>query len=220
VGGAIHDHEHPGVNNVFLVDTLDEIAVRYNDLSVLENHHVASSFKLMKHKEFDIFQDMEQEDFKTLRKKMIGLVLATDMSKHFSEMGKYKPRISASDFDPSQGSDKDSTTHILFHMSDISNSAKPFGVAKKWVDLLFDEFFLQGDLEREAGRNITYLMDRTTVQVARAQIGFLDVIIQPPFECLTRVLPKMQVFLDYVDKTKVTWKLHFEEYDQILEQNK
>jgi len=145
VGGAIHDHEHPGVNNVFLVDTLDEIAVRYNDQSVLENHHVASSFKLMKHKEFDIFQDMEQEDFKTLRKKMIGLVLATDMSKHFSEIGKYKPRISAPDFDPSQGSDKDATTHLLFHMSDISNSAKPFSIARKWVDLLFDEFFIQGD---------------------------------------------------------------------------
>lgn len=48
-------------------------------------------------------------------------------------------------------------------MSDISNSAKPFDIARRWVDLLFQEFFLQGDLEREAGRNITYLMDRTTV---------------------------------------------------------
>jgi len=63
-------------------------------------------------------------------------------------------------------------------------------------------------------------MDRTTVQVARAQIGFLDVIIQPPYECLIRVLPKMQIFLDYVDKTKESWKLHFEEYDKYLEQNK
>jgi len=53
-------------------------------------------------------------------------------------------------------------------MSDISNSVKPFHIAKTWVDLLFQEFFHQGDLERAAGRPITYLMDRTTVQVARA----------------------------------------------------
>jgi hypothetical protein len=48
IGGAIHDHEHPGFNNVYLVDTNDEIAIRYNDVSVLENHHVASSFKLIR----------------------------------------------------------------------------------------------------------------------------------------------------------------------------
>lgn len=48
IGGAVHDHEHPGFNNIYLVETSDEIAIRYNDQSVLENHHIASSFKLMK----------------------------------------------------------------------------------------------------------------------------------------------------------------------------
>lgn len=67
---------------------------------MLENHHVASSFKLMKNEEFDVFKEFERDDQKLMRKKLIGLVLATDMSKHFSEMGKYKPRISAQDFDP------------------------------------------------------------------------------------------------------------------------
>jgi hypothetical protein len=62
IGGAIHDHEHPGFNNVYLVETGDEIAIRYNDVSVLENHHVASSFKLMKSQEFNIFGNMERED--------------------------------------------------------------------------------------------------------------------------------------------------------------
>lgn len=61
---------------------------------------MASAFKILKYAEFDIFSEADQADFKNIRKKMIGLVLATDMSKHFNEMGKYKPRISASDFDP------------------------------------------------------------------------------------------------------------------------
>jgi hypothetical protein len=177
IGGAIHDHEHPGFNNVYLVETQDEIATRYNDISVLENHHVASSFKLMKNHEFNIMAHMEKDDAKALRKKMIGMVLATDMSKHFSEMGKYKSRIQAPDFDPSQGNDKESTMHLIFHMSDISNSAKPFKIVRTWVDLLFIEFFNQGDLERSAGMSISYLMDRATTNVAKQQIGFLDVII-------------------------------------------
>ena len=31
IGGAVHDHEHPGFNNIYLVETSDEIAIRYND---------------------------------------------------------------------------------------------------------------------------------------------------------------------------------------------
>lgn len=47
IGGACHDHEHPGFNNVYLIETKNEIAIKYNDVSVLENHHVASTFALM-----------------------------------------------------------------------------------------------------------------------------------------------------------------------------
>jgi hypothetical protein len=30
VAGACHDHEHPGFANPYLVDTKDDIAIRYN----------------------------------------------------------------------------------------------------------------------------------------------------------------------------------------------
>ena len=42
-----HDFEHPGVNNPFLQKIQDPIAIRHNDTSVLENHHIAASFELM-----------------------------------------------------------------------------------------------------------------------------------------------------------------------------
>lgn len=63
-------------------------------------------------------------------------------------------------------------------------------------------------------------MDRSTVQIAKAQIGFLDVIIQPPFECLAKVIPKMSGLLEYAEKTKEGWKGLFDEYDKRLEENK
>jgi hypothetical protein len=47
IGGACHDHEHPGVNNAFLIENREELAIKYNDVSVLENHHVASTFALI-----------------------------------------------------------------------------------------------------------------------------------------------------------------------------
>jgi hypothetical protein len=41
LAGACHDLGHPGVNNLFLTEKRDEIAITYNDISVLENFHVA-----------------------------------------------------------------------------------------------------------------------------------------------------------------------------------
>ena len=112
---------------------------------------------------------------------MVGAVLATDMSKHFSELAKFKTRVGAQDFDAA-ASDKDMTLFELFHLADISNSTKPWNVCLKWTELLFIEFFHQGDLERERNIPISYLMDRCIVNIAKSQIGFLDVIVGPGFQ--------------------------------------
>lgn len=72
---------------------------------------------------------------------MITCILGTDMSKHFTELGKFKTRVGAQDYDPTTGGDKDLTMSMLFHFADISNSTKPWEICMKWTDLLFVEFF-------------------------------------------------------------------------------
>lgn len=62
------------------------------------------------------------------------------MSKHFSELGKFKTRITSQDYD-AKAQDKDLTISMLFHLADISNSSKPWDICKNWTDLLFVEFF-------------------------------------------------------------------------------
>ena len=51
--GACHDVEHPGFNNVYLTEVGDQLAIRYNDQSVLESHHVAKSFEVLKDSEYN-----------------------------------------------------------------------------------------------------------------------------------------------------------------------
>ncbi|VDQ01011.1 unnamed protein product [Trichobilharzia regenti] len=81
---AIHDVDHPGVTNQFLVNTGHELALQYNDSSVLENHHLYMAFKILSEPECDIFANLGVKKRQTLRRMVIELVLATDMSKHMS----------------------------------------------------------------------------------------------------------------------------------------
>ena len=57
LSGSCHDVEHLGFNNLYMVETRHEIANRYNDVSVMENHHIATTFRVMNENdgEFDIF---------------------------------------------------------------------------------------------------------------------------------------------------------------------
>lgn len=79
---CIHDVDHPGLTNQFLINSSEflkvflmkrifndffiskysgsELALMYNDESVLENHHLAVAFKLLQNDESDIFHNLQK----------------------------------------------------------------------------------------------------------------------------------------------------------------
>merc|ERR1719401_2620118 len=65
------------------------------------------------------------------------------------------------------------------HMADIGNSFRPWDVYKNLVVSLEDEFFRQGDQERELGLPITPMMDRTKDSLATGQGFFLGKLVLP-----------------------------------------
>lgn len=74
--------DHPGVTNQYLIKCSNELAIMYNDESVLENHSLAVAFKVLQNENYDIFVNLNQKQRSSLRKMTIDMVLATDMSKH------------------------------------------------------------------------------------------------------------------------------------------
>jgi hypothetical protein len=43
-----HDADHPGNDNQFEIDSGSSLALCYNDISVLENHHAATTFAVLR----------------------------------------------------------------------------------------------------------------------------------------------------------------------------
>jgi len=210
---AIHDVDHPGVNNQFLVDSNSEMAIIYNDESVLENHHLAVAFQLLQHEDCDIFQNLSKKERQLLRKMSIEMVLATDNAKHMSLLAALKTMVETKIvagkhlvLDSFQ--DRLHVLKCLVHCSDLSNPTRPLKHYQKWVNRLMDEFFAQGDIEREKGMDISPMMDRHNANVAKSQVVFIDYVVHPLWETWADLVhPDAQELLEFLNENREWYKI-------------
>ena len=201
MGCICHDYKHPGVNNNFLIDTDDNIALTYNDIGVLENMHVSEAFKLMhSDNNFNVFEGFDRDKYKKIRKQIIQCVLATDMSKHSLSINFLKKCLTE-DYKPEE-KDKQEYMDLVIHTADISNPTKVFDVYFKWAKLVVEEFYSQGDKEKTLGLKCT--CDRDKVTIYRNQIGFIDFIELPFFSLFVKVFPKLDFLLENLNNNKET----------------
>eukprot|EP00195_Chlamydomonas_chlamydogama_P005551 CAMPEP_0202896684 /NCGR_PEP_ID=MMETSP1392-20130828/5636_1 /ASSEMBLY_ACC=CAM_ASM_000868 /TAXON_ID=225041 /ORGANISM="Chlamydomonas chlamydogama, Strain SAG 11-48b" /LENGTH=2072 /DNA_ID=CAMNT_0049582125 /DNA_START=504 /DNA_END=6722 /DNA_ORIENTATION=+ len=91
-----HDYEHKGVTNDYLIRTADPLALLYNDASPHENHHASASCTVMRGNKYNFVAGLTPKLRDTIRKTVIEIVLATDMKKHFAELGAFNSKIVAS----------------------------------------------------------------------------------------------------------------------------
>merc|ERR1719391_1934884 len=215
---AIHDVDHPGLTNQYLINTSSELALMYNDESVLENHHLAVAFKLLQTPDCDIFVNLSKKQRQTFRKMVIDMVLATDMSKHMSLLADLKTMVETKKVAGSgvllldNYTDRIQVLQNMVHCADLSNPTKPLPLYTEWVDRLMEESFKQGDKEREQGLEISPLCDRNTVNVAKCQVGFISYIVHPLWETMAElVFPDGQEIMTTLEDNRIY-------YDRILKE--
>ena len=207
-----HDLGHPGLTNPYHINASSELALTYNDASCLENFHVSSLFKTIRNPKFDIFEKLEVADYKAIRRRMIGNILATDMANHGKIMTVIKSKISLnmaenkSTFELLSGNEKtkfeeqQSLFDFMLHSADLAHNCKQFNISLKWVELLSEEFWLQGDKEKSMNLPVSFLCDRDSYDIPKSQIGFIKGFIIPTYETLINAFPT----LDYTLKNAKT----------------
>ncbi|KAJ3115876.1 High affinity cAMP-specific and IBMX-insensitive 3',5'-cyclic phosphodiesterase 8A, partial [Physocladia obscura] len=210
IAAAVHDVDHPGFTNAYMISSSSPLALRYNDTAVLENHHCAKAFEIMTaHPNCNILHNFSVEKFKAIRGYIVSMVLATDMANHFEFIAKFKIKVNNGmtqkngpgisgvgglsdkgnnglNFDDAK--DRQLTLNIFIKCGDISNAAKNLTVCKKWAGKIMDEFFKQGDEERKNGYPISMFMDRKTTSIPKCQVGFVDYVVIPLYEGLDAFL--------------------------------
>jgi hypothetical protein len=178
-----HDVGHMALTNRYLVNSRDPLAIQYNDNSVLENMHCAMTYSIMTKPGCDILGSLAPNDWLSVRKTIIEMILETDMSKHFEILAKFKTRaVVLSDLNLNIEQDKSHVLAMGLKCADISHSAKDTDLHVKWSKLVNEEFFAQGDLEKLKHQPVSMYCDRNNTDMPKSQIGFIKNICLPLFE--------------------------------------
>lgn len=194
-----HDYKHPGFNNNYLIETKHPLSFKYNDVSVLENMHISEAFNLINSdSKFNIFEKLENNDYKTFRKQMITCVLGTDMGNHGKNVDFMKECLKEDYVKKEE--DNLNYMKLLVHSADISNPTKKFNTYYKWAKLVVEEFYYQGDKEKELGLKCS--CDRNVVTLYKSQLGFIDYIITPFYGLFVKVFPKLNFLKDNVEENR------------------
>ena len=193
-----HDYKHPGVNNNYLKDTKNILAIKYNDISILENMHISEAFKLiMENEKCDLFSEMDDVNYKKMRKEMISCVLNTDMAQH-NKITDFMRNI-----DNTKNIDENiqlNYMNLLIHSADISNPTKKFDIYFKWANLVVEEFYQQGDKEKLLGMKCS--CDRDVITIYQNQLGFINFIELQFYELFVKTFPKLKFLFDNLNNNK------------------
>jgi len=204
---AIHDFDHPGINNSFHVRAQTYLATLYNDRSVLENRHVSAVFELMKLPKFNLLGGMAEDQRRDVRDTIVEMVLATDMGLHGKFVSQWKRRI-AENHNLEKKDDMRLALAMALKMADISNCGRPHDIYMRWGAKICDEFYMQGDREKNFGLSISPFMDRSQPGISKSQISFMNFVVVPMFESISEFLPDMHFSVDHTEQNKSYWMEH------------
>lgn len=216
-----HDLEHPGFNNLKLLEKDEVLDPRVKSYASLEKHHSLRAFEVMVDTDIDLLSGFNTSAYYTFRAMVVNVILSTDMTKHkeyleraqsIQDDGDLMGAIVQSGKDlGSPGNISHRSSLVIFAMqllikaADISNPFKPFPVAAMWAVRVTDEFFEQGRQEAEAGLDVTPTCDRTKQTRVGLQKGFIDFLAKPYFSCVGNMFPKLKTHFERVLENRAKW---------------
>ena len=104
---------------------------------------------------------------------------------------------------------------LILHACDISNAARPTEIMRKWSTLITEEFFSQGDSEKNMGIPVSPNMDRESTNQARCALEFNTYVVRPLFQLITEIMPPISVFAQWCERNKQLWECEVKAHSAI-----
>uniref|UniRef100_T1KXI2 PDEase domain-containing protein n=1 Tax=Tetranychus urticae TaxID=32264 RepID=T1KXI2_TETUR len=180
LAAVAHDLDHPGVNQHFLIATKSHLASLYNNLSVLESHHWRFAMSCLK--ESGIFSHFDDNQWSMVQFLLRSLILATDVTQQGNYLRRFRDALQKGTIKMTSPDDRLFVMQIALKCADLGNPGRPWVLSQRWTTQICNEFYRQGDYERQLKMKVTPIFDRRTASVARIQTDFYRNIVSPLYQ--------------------------------------
>lgn len=117
-----------------------------------------------------------------LSSSLSSLILATDITRQQEFLNRFKRYLNDDELDMRNPEHRHFILQIALKCADISNPCRPWDVSRKWSYKVCEEFFRQGDYERQLNLPITAICDRNTTSIPKIQVGFIKFVVLPLYD--------------------------------------
>ncbi|RDD46227.1 High affinity cAMP-specific 3',5'-cyclic phosphodiesterase 7A [Trichoplax sp. H2] len=205
LAALLHDIDHPGVNQNFLIATSHFLPKIFGVISVLENHHCRAAIALLR--DSGVIEHLPSSQRRFIEDQIVALILSTDMAKQQEYLSKFKLLVDNDTFNINNHDHKTLMLQIALKCADISNPCRSWHLCSRWSKRVTSEFFDQGNKEKELGIEISPLFDDTKHTTADIQVGFYQYVARPLFSCWSDFLhtPLCDMMLENMNDNLVKW---------------
>eukprot|EP00352_Strombidinopsis_acuminata_P006279 CAMPEP_0176349990 /NCGR_PEP_ID=MMETSP0126-20121128/9113_1 /TAXON_ID=141414 ORGANISM="Strombidinopsis acuminatum, Strain SPMC142" /NCGR_SAMPLE_ID=MMETSP0126 /ASSEMBLY_ACC=CAM_ASM_000229 /LENGTH=164 /DNA_ID=CAMNT_0017699725 /DNA_START=2651 /DNA_END=3145 /DNA_ORIENTATION=+ len=159
-------------------------------------------------------ENMPLELQKETRKIIIDMVLNTDFSRHFILLTELKTKL-GNNFPTESLEDRTLIMSVSLRVANQFKVVRDRPVFFKWMDMMFDEFYKQGDMEKVLELPISKFMDRENTNKEKAFSNYLNVVCRPLFVTYLILVNDEEInnsiFKDGLDKNKKNLETRIDE---------
>ncbi|KAJ8412607.1 hypothetical protein AAFF_G00129430 [Aldrovandia affinis] len=200
-----HDLDHRGTNNSFQVASQSVLAGLYSsEGSVMERHHFAQTIAIINTHGCNIFDKFSRKDYQRMLDLMRDIILATDLAHHL-RIFKDQQKMAEEGYNPKNHHHHSLLLCLLMTSCDLSDQTKDWKTTRKIAELIYKEFFSQGDLEKAMGNRPSEMMDREKAYIPELQTSFMEHIAMPIYKLLQDVFPRSAELYERVAANRVQW---------------
>ncbi|XP_064414102.1 cGMP-dependent 3',5'-cyclic phosphodiesterase [Latimeria chalumnae] len=200
-----HDLDHRGTNNSFQVASQSVLAALYSsEGSVMERHHFAQAIAILNSQGCNIFDQFSRKDYQRMLDLIRDIILATDLAHHL-RIFKDLQKMSEVGYNRKNKQHHNLLLCLLMTSCDLSDQTKGWKTTRKIAELIYKEFFSQGDLEKAMGNRPSEMMDREKAYIPELQISFMEHIAMPIYKLLQEIFPKATELYEIVSSNRDRW---------------
>ncbi|KAL6472023.1 hypothetical protein MHYP_G00206730 [Metynnis hypsauchen] len=200
-----HDLDHRGTNNSFQVASKSVLAALYSsEGSVMERHHFAQAIAILNTHGCNIFEKFSRKDYQRVLDLVRDIILATDLAHHL-RIFKDLQKMAQVGYNPRSRTHRSLLLCLLMTSCDLSDQTKGWKTTRKIAELIYKEFFSQGDLEKAMGNRPSEMMDREKAYIPELQISFMEHIAMPIYKLLQEIFPRSAELYERVAANREQW---------------